>query len=218
MLAAVIVAVIAFPLIFIFAGAIADARARAGEAPFRALLGNARFEGLMSGDGGVPHYLGASLLAPDFTLPEQTGGEWTLSQHRGNVVVMNFWTVTCRPCIQEMPTIELLAEIVEPWGDVDVVAVSTDRNWAEVADLWIPMEQMMHLVLPTLRSATQSKSITKTRHSPRRGNGPAARTNTMDRRNSSTRLVAKTGRNGLLPDSCPEKHTKLRLRSPVATT
>jgi peroxiredoxin len=131
-LATLIVVAIAFPLLFIFTGAIVDARARAREAPFRALVGNARFESLMAGAGGVPHYLGASLRAPDFTLPTQGGGEWKLSDHRGKVIVMNFWTVTCRPCIQEMPTIELLAEIVEPWGDVEVVAVSTDRNWDEV--------------------------------------------------------------------------------------
>ena len=85
----------------------------------------------MDGQGGVPHYLGASLLAPEFTLPEQGGGEWTMSEQRGKVIVMNFWTVTCRPCIQEMPTIELLAEITEDWGDVEVVAVSTDRSWEE---------------------------------------------------------------------------------------
>ena len=131
-IATLIVVAIAFPLLFFFTGAIVDSRARAREAPFRALLGSARFESLMDGAGGVPHYLGASLRAPDFTLPMQGGGEWKLSDHRGKVIVLNFWTVTCRPCIQEMPTIELLAEIVEPWGDVEVVAVSTDRNWDEV--------------------------------------------------------------------------------------
>ena len=131
LIATIIVAAIAFPLIFIFTGAVADASARAREAPFRALLGNARFEQLMDGQGGVPHYLGASLRAPDFTLPEQGGGEWKMSEQRGKVIVMNLWTVTCRPCIQEMPTIELLAEIVEDWGDVEVVAISTDRSWEE---------------------------------------------------------------------------------------
>ena len=79
-IATLIVAVLAFPLIFIFAGAVADARARAREAPFRAVLGNARFEQMMQGRGGVPHYLGASLLAPDFSLPQQGGGEWKLSE------------------------------------------------------------------------------------------------------------------------------------------
>ena len=136
-IATIVVAAIAFPLMFIFTGAITDSRARAREAPFRALVGNARFEQMMEGQGGVPHYLGASLRAPDFTLPKQGGGEWKMSEQRGKVIVMNFWTVTCRPCIQEMPTIELLAEITEDWSDVEIVAVSTDRTWEE-AETIIP--------------------------------------------------------------------------------
>ncbi len=159
-MATLIVAAIAFPLLFIFSGAVVDARARAREAPFRALVGNARFESLMQGEGGVPHYLGASLLAPDFTLPQQGGGEWKMSEHRGKVIVMNFWTVTCRPCIQEMPTIELLAEIVEPWGDVEVVAVSTDRSWAEVETI-IPRKSRITSLLDADRAVVNGQFGTK---------------------------------------------------------
>jgi peroxiredoxin len=151
LIATLIVAAIAFPLIFVFTGAIVDARARAREAPFRAILGNVRFEELMEGQGGVPHYLGASLLAPDFTLPTEDGGEWTLSEHRGKVIVLNFWTVTCRPCIQEMPTLELLAEMTEDWGDVEVVAVSTDRSWDEVETI-IPAHSRITSLLDSDRS------------------------------------------------------------------
>jgi peroxiredoxin len=150
LIATLIVAAIALPVIFIFTGAVADSRARAREAPFRALLGNARFEQLMDGRGGVPHYLGASLLAPDFTLPKQGGGEWKMSDQRGKVIVMNFWTVTCRPCIQEMPTIELLAEITEDWGDVEIVAVSTDRTWEE-AETIIPRTSRITSLLDSER-------------------------------------------------------------------
>lgn len=159
-IATLIVAAIAFPVIFIFTGAIVDARARAREAPFRAVLGNARFEALMEGAGGVPHYLGASLRAPDFTLPEQGGGEWKLADRRGKVIVMNFWTVTCRPCIQEMPTIELLAEIVEPWGDVEVVAVSTDRSWDEVETI-IPRTSRITSLLDKEREIVNGRFGTK---------------------------------------------------------
>jgi peroxiredoxin len=159
-IATVIVAAIAFPLVFVFTGAIIDARARAREAPFRAVVGNARFEQLMNGQGGVPHYLGASLLAPDFTLPAQDGGEWKMSDQRGKVVVMNFWTVTCRPCIQEMPTVELLAEITESWGDVEVVAVSTDRSWAEVETI-IPRTSRITSLLDAEREVVNGKFGTK---------------------------------------------------------
>ena len=159
-IASVIVAAIAFPLILVFVGAVADARARTREAPFRALLGNVRFEQLMAGQGGVPHYLGASLLAPDFSLPRQGGGQWTLSEHQGKVIVMNFWTVTCRPCIQEMPTIELLAEITESWGDVEVVAISTDRSWAE-AETIIPRSSRITSLLDSEREVVTDKFGTK---------------------------------------------------------
>ncbi len=159
-LATIIVAAIAFPLVFIFTGAVVDAQNRAREAPFRALLGNARFEQLMDGRGGVPHYLGASLLAPDFSLPQQGGGEWKMSEQRGKVIVMNFWTVTCRPCIQEMPTIELLAEMTEDWGDVEVVAVSTDRTWAEVETI-IPRTSRITSLLDADRKVVTEQFGTK---------------------------------------------------------
>ena len=160
LIATLIVAAIAFPLIFVFTGAVVDAQARAREAPFRALLGNARFEQLMDGQGGVPHYLGASLRAPDFSLPMQGGGEWTMSEQRGKVIVMNFWTVTCRPCIQEMPTIELLAEMTRDWGDVEVVAVSTDRSWAEVETI-IPRNSRITSLLDADRKVVTDRFGTK---------------------------------------------------------
>ena len=159
-IATIIVAAIAFPLVFVFTGAVVDAQARAREAPFRALLGNARFEQLMDGQGGVPHYLGASLLAPDFSLPTQGGGEWKMSEQRGKVIVMNFWTVTCRPCIQEMPTIELLAEMTEDWGYVEVVAVSTDRSWAEVETI-IPRTSRITSLLDVDRKVVTDQFGTK---------------------------------------------------------
>ena len=159
-IATVIVAALAFPLIFIFTGAVVDARARAREAPFRALVGNARFEQMMEGRGGVPHYLGASLRAPEFSLPMQGGGEWKMSEQRGKVIVMNFWTVTCRPCIQEMPTIELLAEITEDWDDVEVVAISTDRNWAEAESI-IPRASRITSLLDVERKVVTDMFGTK---------------------------------------------------------
>lgn len=160
LIATIIVAAIAFPLIVVFTGAVVDAQGRAREAPFRALLGNARFEQLMDGQGGVPHYLGASLLAPDFSLPRQGGGEWKMSEQRGKVIVLNFWTVTCRPCIQEMPTIELLAEITHDWGDVEVVAISTDRSWAEVETI-IPRNSRITSLLDEDRKVVTGQFGTK---------------------------------------------------------
>ena len=145
---------------FFFASSIADANQRYQEAPFRALMGNERFEALIEGKGGFPHYLGADLGAPNFTLKDRYGKDWTLADHRGRVVVLNFWSVTCKPCLQEMPTIETLNQVAQQWGDVDVVTVSTDAGWPAVQAMMNPNTRLTYLFDPD-RSVVEKMFGTK---------------------------------------------------------
>jgi len=49
-------------------------------------------------------------MAPDFTLPDRTGGKTTLSALHGKAVLLDFWGTYCGPCKEEMPTIEKLRD------------------------------------------------------------------------------------------------------------
>lgn len=63
----------------------------------------------------------------DFTFSEWGGGQWRLSDHRGQVVLINFWATWCPPCREETPGLVHLAREM-PSKDVTVVGVSMDDD------------------------------------------------------------------------------------------
>ena len=59
-------------------------------------------------------------LLPDFSTDLLNGGDYKLSDHRGHVVILNFWGTTCAPCIAELPDYEKL-KVAYP--DVEILAI-----------------------------------------------------------------------------------------------
>ena len=74
----------------------------------------------------------AGFPAPDFTLETLGGGPTALSQHRGKVVVINFWASWCGPCGLEMPVIQKVYATDRDRGLV-VLAVNTTYQDSETA-------------------------------------------------------------------------------------
>lgn len=65
------------------------------------------------------------MLAPDFTIPLiGTGDSFTLSEHRGQVVIVNFWATWCTPCCQELPCFDQLLRTYPE--EVDIVAIHSE--------------------------------------------------------------------------------------------
>ena len=64
--------------------------------------------------------------APDFNLPDLNEKTVRLSDYRGKVIFLNFWATWCKPCREEMPSMEVLYKNFEKDGFV-VLAVSIDR-------------------------------------------------------------------------------------------
>jgi peroxiredoxin len=73
-----------------------------------------------------PTYAGRNRTVPDFALPDAEGKEVHLSQFRGKTVILNFWTTTCQPCLEEMPSLADFAKVVAKRSDVVVLTISTD--------------------------------------------------------------------------------------------
>jgi peroxiredoxin len=73
--------------------------------------------GAKSGGGGA--------TAPEFSLPTLDGQQAHLSDYRGKVVLLNFWSTTCDPCMVEMPHLVQLYQQHKDQGFV-VLAISAD--------------------------------------------------------------------------------------------
>jgi peroxiredoxin len=80
---------------------------------------------ITASEDGPPVGTNVGQTAPDFTAPTTDGGEITLSDVRGSVVLLDFWGVWCTPCRQSLPHLDDLATRYGDDGLV-VILVSTD--------------------------------------------------------------------------------------------
>lgn len=65
--------------------------------------------------------------APDFALRSAAGNNLRLSEHRGQVVMINFWATWCGPCRQEMPKLDEIFARYEPAG-FTLLGVNIDED------------------------------------------------------------------------------------------
>ena len=66
-------------------------------------------------------------VAPDFEVKDLRGGLVRLSDHRGEVVLVNIWATWCPPCREEMPSMERLYQEVGE-NAFKIMAVSVDAE------------------------------------------------------------------------------------------
>jgi cytochrome c biogenesis protein CcmG, thiol:disulfide interchange protein DsbE len=62
-----------------------------------------------------------------FALPDLDGKVWKLDEHRGQVVLVNFWATWCPPCRAETPGLVRLANEYRSQG-LEVVGISLDED------------------------------------------------------------------------------------------
>ena len=84
-------------------------------------------------------------VAPDFQLQNLDGQSITLSDLKGNPVLINFWATWCGPCVSEMPHLQ---EIHNEWSDRGLIVLAI--NWGESASEVEQFLQAHNLSLPVL--------------------------------------------------------------------
>jgi cytochrome c biogenesis protein CcmG/thiol:disulfide interchange protein DsbE len=93
--------------------------------------------------------------APDFTLDSLDGGQTTLSDLRGQIILVNLWASWCLPCRAEMPAIERVYRSYKDLG-LEVLAVNaTNQDSVDAARAFV---QERGLTFPVLLDRTGSVS------------------------------------------------------------
>jgi thiol-disulfide isomerase/thioredoxin len=69
--------------------------------------------------------------APDFTASTLAGDIFKLSDHRGEIILLDFWATWCLPCLKTMPLVD---EIVREFPDqkVRLIAVNMEEQPTEI--------------------------------------------------------------------------------------
>jgi peroxiredoxin len=93
--------------------------------------------------------------APDFTLELLEGGEITLSDLRGNPVIINFWATWCGPCREEMPAIE---KVYRDYKDLGLVVIGLNLTSQDTEQAVTAFIQEFDLTFPIALDRNASAS------------------------------------------------------------
>ncbi|MEZ4464201.1 MAG: redoxin domain-containing protein [bacterium] len=96
--------------------------------------------------GGGPRVGGD---APTFTVELLSGGDFSLADHRGQVVVLDFWATWCGPCKMTLPAVQEVAARHKDDAGVFIATVNTDRGGkrAEALKRWLTQRKLDFPVL-----------------------------------------------------------------------
>jgi len=84
--------------------------------------------------------------APDFNVKTIEGEEISFKSLRDKVIVINFWFIGCKPCVEEMPR---LNDIVDLYKDKNVVFLSFARDIEEdIQKKFLPKRTFKYKIIP----------------------------------------------------------------------
>lgn len=86
------------------------------------------------------------MTAPDFHLPNLRGEKKRLSEFMGKKIILNFWSIWCKPCREEMPIMEEFYR-GNKFNGIEILSINIDK---EPESFIRASVQRMQLTFPVL--------------------------------------------------------------------
>lgn len=93
----------------------------------------------------------AGFNAPDFTLNTPNNETYSLSELRGQAVLVNLWATWCPPCRAEMPAIE---KMYQEYKDQGFIVLAIDMTYQDDPFAVVPFAKEFGLTFPILLEET----------------------------------------------------------------
>lgn len=84
--------------------------------------------------------------AADFDLPRLEGGTFRLSDHRGQVILLDFWATWCPPCRMSIPHLIKVYEKYKGQG-ILVVGIALDQGGTEAVEKFVDAFKIPYPIL-----------------------------------------------------------------------
>ncbi|MCW8931547.1 MAG: TlpA family protein disulfide reductase [Gammaproteobacteria bacterium] len=71
--------------------------------------------------------------APEINLDDINGDRHTMAKYQGKIVIVNFWGTWCKPCRQEMPSLQrAYTQLIN--DDISIIAIAMGNSLSEVKE------------------------------------------------------------------------------------
>jgi cytochrome c biogenesis protein CcmG, thiol:disulfide interchange protein DsbE len=97
----------------------------------------------------------AGFAAPDFTLKTTEGETYTLSELKGQAVLVNMWATWCPPCRAEMPAME---KVYNEYKDQGFIVLAVNNTFQDNLLEIVPFAEQYNLTFPILLDETGDAS------------------------------------------------------------
>ena len=72
--------------------------------------------------------------APELPIFDRAGRRIDLSKVQGGLTIVHFWATWCPPCVEELPALSRFWEKYKMRGDIQLFAISVDKDWNTIDD------------------------------------------------------------------------------------